>query len=141
MKSQFNLAGVVAVASLVGALGLGPVVAATGTQTERAAPAAKAAPPPAAGTISAHEVPNAKDTLASAKIIDLTGASVGTVDTVNLDPMGKAISFKVDVGGFLGVGAHDVALDANSLKWDPAKKVLITTMNKDQMKALPEIKG
>jgi hypothetical protein len=60
---------------------------------------------------------------------------------VNLDPMGKPISFKVDVGGFLGIGAHDVALDANALKWDPAKKVLITSMSKDQMKALPEVKG
>ena len=138
MKNYLNLAGAVAVISL--ALAAGPVVAATQTKGSDTAPAARVNPPPS-GTISARDVPDAKNTLSSAKIIDLTGASVGSVDTVNLDPMGKPISFKVDVGGFLGIGTKDVALDANSLKWDPAKKVLITSMNKDQMKALPEVKG
>ncbi len=138
MKNHLSIAGVVAIVSLVGALG--PVAAATGTQTDRNAPVATAPAPPS-GTIAARDVPDAKNTLSSVKIVDLTGTSVGSVDTVNLDPMGKPISFKVDVGGFLGIGSKDVALDANSLKWDPAKKVLITTMNKDQMKALPEVKG
>jgi hypothetical protein len=138
MKSHLHLATAFAILSLAAT---GPMLAATATKgSDTAAPAAKAAPP-AAGTISARDVPDAKTTLSSAKIIDLTGASVGSVDTVNLDPMGKPISFKVDVGGFLGIGAHDVALDANALKWDPAKKVLITSMSKDQMKALPEVKG
>jgi len=140
MKNHLSIAGVVAIASIIGVLGVGPVGAATGTQTDRNAPAANAPAPPA-GAMSAREVPDAKNTLSSAKIIDLTGASVGSVDTVNLDPMGKPISFKVDVGGFLGIGAKDVALDANALKWDPAKKVLITSMTKDQLKALPEVKG
>src|SRR5712671_587481 len=140
MKNYLSIAGVVAIASIVGVLGVGPVGAATGTQTDRNAPAANAPAPPA-GAMSARDVPDAKNTLSSAKIIDLTGASVGSVDTVNLDPAGKPISFKVDVGGFLGIGAKDVALDANALKWDPAKRVVITSMTKDQLNALPEVKG
>ncbi|HYM18711.1 MAG TPA: PRC-barrel domain-containing protein [Micropepsaceae bacterium] len=136
---KIQLASAIALVSL--ALAAGPVVAATATKENNPPAAAAKSAPPAAGMISARDVPNAKTTLSSAKIVDLTGANVGSVDTVNLDPAGKPISFKVDVGGFLGVGAHDIALDANSLKWDPAKKVLITSMTKDQMKALPEIKG
>lgn len=135
MKVHLTLA----VASLI-ALGAGPAFSATDTQTREAAPITRAAPPPA-GTINLTEVPDAKNTLSSAKIVDLTGASVGSVDTVNLDAAGKPMSIKVDVGGFLGIGAHDVNLAASSLKWDPAKKVLITSMSKDQMKALPEVKG
>ena len=135
---KINLMSAIAVVSLIAA---GPLMAATATKENNppVSPAAKTAAPTT--PISARDVPDAKNTLSSAEIVDLTGASVGSVDTVNLDPMGKPISFKVDVGGWLGIGAHDVALDANSLKWDPAKKVLITSMSKDQMKALPEIKG
>jgi len=134
---KINLMSAFAALSLIAA---GSAMAATATKENNPpAPAAKSAAPTT--PISARDVPDAKNTLSSAKIVDLTGASVGSVDTVNLDPMGKPISFKVDVGGWLGIGTHDVALDANSLKWDPAKKVLITSMSKDQMKALPEIKG
>ncbi len=99
------------------------------------------APPPTSGTIALSEVPDAKNNLSSVKIVDLKGDSVGSVDDVMFDNMGKPRAVKVDVGGFLGIGGKDVALDANAVKFDPAKKVLVTSLNKDQLKALPEIKG
>ena len=86
-------------------------------------------------------MPDPKKTLVSTKIIDLRGDSIGSVDDVTLDAMGKPTSLKVDVGGFLGIGEKDVALDATALKFDPAKKVLITSMTKAELMALPAIKS
>jgi hypothetical protein len=50
-----------------------------------------------------------------------------------LDKRGKLAALKVDVGSFLGIGGKD--------KFDPDRKVLITSMNKDQIKKLPEYKS
>jgi hypothetical protein len=58
-----------------------------------------------------------------------------------LDKKGKPTSLKVDVGGFLGVGDKDVAMKASAFKFDPDRKVLITSMTKDQIKKLPELKS
>jgi sporulation protein YlmC with PRC-barrel domain len=130
----------IAIASLVGALSTAAMAANT-AMPDAADTTANRVAPPAAGTISAREVPDPKNTLASAKIIDLSGNSVGSVDDVMLDATGKPSSLKVDVGGFLGIGGKDVALDASALKFDPAKKVLITNMTKAQIQALPELKS
>jgi hypothetical protein len=47
----------------------------------------------------------------------------------------------VDVGSFLGVGGKDVAMKASAFKFDSDRKVLITSMTKDQIKKLPEVKS
>ena len=94
-----------------------------------------------AHTISLSAVSDPKDTLSKAKIEDTQGNSVGSVDEVMLDKMGKTTALKVDVGGFLGIGAKDVAMKASAFKFDADRKVLITSMNKNQIKALPEVKS
>src|SRR5579885_520679 len=86
-------------------------------------------------------VSNPKDTLTKAKVEDSSGNSVGTVDDVMLNKAGHPTSLKVDVGSFLGVGGKDVAMKASAFKFDPDRKVLITSMNKDQIKKLPETKS
>ena len=92
-------------------------------------------------TISLNAVSDPKDTLSKAKIEDASGNSVGSVDEIMLDKAGKLIALKVDVGGFLGVGEKDVAMQARTLKFDPDRKVLITNMTKNQIKALPKAKS
>src|SRR5712672_131695 len=134
MKTHTTVVSAVAILSLIGTIGLS-ADAIGATSTGDTAPA-RVAPPPS-GTISLRDVPDPKKTLVSAKIIDLSGNSIGSVDDVTLDAMGKPISLKVDVGGFLGIGEKDVALDATALKFDPAKKVLITSMTKAELMALP----
>lgn len=94
-----------------------------------------------AHTLALTAVSNPKDTLTKAKVEDAGGNSVGTVDEVMLDKKGKPASLKVDVGSFLGVGGKDVAIKASAFKFDPDRKVLITSMNKDQIKKLPEVKS
>jgi len=139
MKTHIGIASAIAIVSIVGAVSLGasPGIAAGAADTS----AGTQIRPPPAGTISLRDVPDPKKTLASTKIIDLRGNSIGSVDDVMLDTMGKPTSLKVDIGGFLGIGEKDVALDATALKFDPAKKVLITSMTKAELMALPEIKS
>ena len=86
-------------------------------------------------------VENPKDTLTKAKVEDNKGDSVGTVDDVMMDKKGHPSSLRVDVGGFLGVGDKDVNMKASAFKFDPDRKVLITSMTKDQIKKLPGVKS
>jgi hypothetical protein len=95
-----------------------PTVVAPPTGTTPAAPAAVVKPPPS-GTVALKDVPDPKNTLVRAKIIDLKGNSIGSVGDIMLDATGKPSSLKVDVGGFLGVGAKVVGLNADVVKWDP----------------------
>ncbi|WP_209425056.1 PRC-barrel domain-containing protein [Pararhodobacter sp. SW119] len=64
---------------------------------------------------------------------------IGTVSHVH--GAGSGMKVIVDVGGFLGIGAKPVALDANQLNFmrDESGTVHATTsMTKDQVKNLPE---
>src|SRR5262249_18550796 len=64
--------------------------------------------------------------------------TVGKIDSVMLDQSGKVQQVVVGVGGFLGVGKKDVAIDWSGLTVaDNGRKV---TMNadKEQLKAMPE---
>lgn len=64
---------------------------------------------------------------------------IGTVSHVH--GAGSGMQVIVDVGGFLGIGAKPVALDANKLNFmrDESGTVHATTsMTKDQVKNLPE---
>ena len=94
-----------------------------------------------AHTMTLAGVANPKDTLTKAKVEDAKGESVGTVDDVMMDKKGKPTALKVDVGSFLGVGGKDVNMKASAFKFDPDRKVLITSMTKDQIKKLPEAKS
>jgi hypothetical protein len=109
--------------------------------TPGAATAPTAVKPPPAGTVALKDVPDPKNTLLRAKIIDLKGNSIGSVGDIMLDASGKPASLKVDVGGFLGVGAKIVGLNADTVKWDPAKKVLVTSMTKEQLNAMPPMRS
>jgi hypothetical protein len=64
--------------------------------------------------------------------------TVGKIDSVILDPSGKVQKVVVGVGGFLGVGKKDVAIDWNQIHVaDNGRKVTMNA-NKDQLKAMPE---
>ncbi len=64
---------------------------------------------------------------------------IGTVSHVH--GMGPTTQVIVDVGGFLGIGAKPVALDANQLNFMRAEDGsvhAVTTWTKDEVKDLPE---
>lgn len=63
--------------------------------------------------------------------------TVGKIDDVIVAP-DKAVSYAiVGVGGFLGVGKHDVAIPVSQFKVE-AKKIMLPGATKDALKALPK---
>ena len=75
-----------------------------------------------------------------AKIRNDNKDTVGTVQDLYLDANGAIKTVVVSVGGFLGVGAKDVAIKWSDLKQsrDGKSLVLMTSLNKDDLKAMPD---
>ena len=82
-------------------------------------------------------IKNPAQALATAQIKNRQDQAIGTVSAVDVAPDGKAEAIHVDVGGFLGLGTHRVAIKAGSFVYLKSRDLLVTTMTKDQIKALP----
>lgn len=79
------------------------------------------------------------DKLIGTDIVSPAGDDVGEVGDLLIDKNGQANNVVVDVGSFLGIGGKSVVLDLKALT--PAKGSdgdLVTNLNKEQLKALPE---
>ena len=74
-------------------------------------------------------------------VIGTDDAKIGDVSDVLFDKDHKVIAFIVGVGGFLGIGAKDVAIDPASFQAVPGKDAndmkLRLSMTKDELKAAP----
>jgi sporulation protein YlmC with PRC-barrel domain len=74
-------------------------------------------------------------------VIGTDDAKIGDVSDVLFDKDNKVIAFIVGVGGFLGIGAKDVAIDPTSFQAVPGKDAtdmkLRLSMTKDELKAAP----
>jgi len=72
-------------------------------------------------------------------VIGADDAKIGDVSDVLFDKDNKVIAFIVGVGGFLGIGAKDVAIDPASFQAVPGKDAtdmkLRLSMTKDELKA------
>ncbi|MGX7875283.1 PRC-barrel domain-containing protein [Mesorhizobium sp. ORM6] len=80
------------------------------------------------------------DDLKGATVYGANDAKVGEIGDVVLTPDKKADAVIVDVGGFLGVGAKEVAVGMDNLKFmtdKDGKKYLYTTFTKEQLEAQP----
>jgi sporulation protein YlmC with PRC-barrel domain len=112
-------------------------------------PAEPANPP---GMKSADEV-KAKDeaqtdghlasSLMGASVYNSTDDDAQTIGSVNdlvMDKDGKIVSVVVGVGGFLGIGSKNVAIDYSQVKWEQGKGNwwIIVPTTTDQLKALPD---
>lgn len=68
------------------------------------------------------------------------GQDIGNVNDLVLDKDSKIVSVIVGVGGFLGIGSKNVAIDYSQVKWEQGKGkwwVIVPTTT-DQLKALPD---
>ena len=68
------------------------------------------------------------------------GETVGNINDLLIDANGRVQAAVVDVGGFLGLGEHTVALDWNQLKITPSNDRVTIGMTKEQLKSVPEYK-
>lgn len=63
---------------------------------------------------------------------------VGEITDVILADDGKAVYYVIGAGGFLGMGAHDVAIPFEKVTQGD-DKLTLTGYTKDQLKALPKV--
>lgn len=101
---------------------------------ETTAPAETMTAPTGASSLSAM---TAED-LIGRDIVDGDGNSVGEVEDLMIAPDKQVTHVLVDVGGFLGIGAKTVALQADQLLLSEGDGGdLVTAMAKEQIEALP----
>ena len=87
-----------------------------------AAHAQSTAPAPAATAATAGEKMDLKGTWRSSKLIGLdvynrADEKLGDINEVLLDAQGKVKAVVIGVGGFLGMGEHDIAVSMDRLKF------------------------
>lgn len=82
--------------------------------------------------------------LTGANVHDMNDATIAEVSDLVLTPEGQATDVVVDVGGFLGIGAKQVAIPMDRVtvaqNADGAVQVYVD-MTKDELKALPEFQS
>ncbi len=66
-----------------------------------------------------------------------SGTDVGEVEYIVLQS-DKSLDAVVGIGGFLGVGEHDVALPLDRFTYDEEQKILQVSMTEEELRQLPE---
>ena len=124
-----------ALTSAVATILAAPVMAQTSSTTGPATTAPRpmtASPSANASQIDAHKL------IGQSIQNEADSKTVGKIDSVMLDSAGKVQKVVVGVGGFLGIGKKDVAIDWSQIHVaDNGRKVSMAA-NKDQLKAMPE---
>ena len=87
-------------------------------------------------SVTLNAIKNPAQALATAQIKNRQGQAIGTVSAVDVAPDGRAEAIHVDVGGFLGLGVHRVAIKAGSFVYLKSRDLLVTTMTKNQIEEL-----
>jgi len=78
--------------------------------------------------------------LIGSQVTNEKNEKIGQIDEIIIDAENKATFAVLDVGGFLGLGAHKIAVPYETLKIDPAgKRIDLPGSTKEALKALPEI--
>jgi sporulation protein YlmC with PRC-barrel domain len=80
---------------------------------------------------------NAKD-LGDMDIYGSDGKKIGEVNKVLADSSNAVKAVTVDVGGFLGMGSHEVVIPIDKLQKGTENKRLQTAMSKDEIQKLDE---
>jgi sporulation protein YlmC with PRC-barrel domain len=65
---------------------------------------------------------------------------IGKIEDMIVSPDGKISAAVIDVGGFLGIGRHRVAIPPDSFTDITAKKLVLPNATKDALKSLPEFR-
>jgi hypothetical protein len=89
-----------------------------------------------AHAVSLSGIHNPARALATAEIKNREGQAVGSVSSVDVGPDGMARAVSVDVGGFLGMGTHRVAIRASSLSYMKSRDLLVTSLSRQEIEAL-----
>jgi sporulation protein YlmC with PRC-barrel domain len=76
--------------------------------------------------------------LVGAAVYNDEGKRIGKIEDMIVSPEGKVSVAVIDVGGFLGIGKHRVAIPVDQFSDIMAKKLVLPKATKETLKALPE---
>ena len=120
--------------------------AATTDQPKQSPPAATAEKSAAKNQVITEQKPDQllASKLKGTNVMGSTDEKIGDVSDILFDKDGKILAYVVGVGGFLGIGAKDVALSPASFQIVPASEresmKLKLAMTKDELKSAAEFK-
>ncbi len=69
-------------------------------------------------------------------VVATDGRKIGEIEEVLIDTQGAPASYVVEVGGFLGLGDHEVAVPIEAFSF--ANGAYVTKMTEEQLTNLPE---
>lgn len=78
------------------------------------------------------------DQLIGANVLNATGDEIGEIEDLIVDSTNQVSKVIVEVGGFLGMGSKNVAVDIAQLKKGTNNEGFVTNMTKEELKTLPE---
>ncbi|MEX2455507.1 MAG: PRC-barrel domain-containing protein [Rhodospirillaceae bacterium] len=78
------------------------------------------------------------DDIIGEDVKNAAGEDIGEVDSVIIDENGEVAAVVVSVGGFLGIGARNVAIDWSQIQMQPEGELVGASLTKEQLKAMPE---
>jgi hypothetical protein len=78
--------------------------------------------------------------LIGADVMHAEHGRIGTLDGILFDQTGQIVGGIVAVGGFLGIGAKDVALSWDEFDVRPGENAVYVDMTQAQLEAAPEFK-
>jgi hypothetical protein len=112
------------------------------TSGAKSSDAAKAAAPSGAVITTQEQSQLTADDLIGTEVRNPQDEKIGKIEDLVLDSDMKVVGVVVSVGGFLGMGKHDVALTRDQVKFSTKgdEQVAMVSMTKDQLKAAPEFK-
>lgn len=115
-----------------------PAAPAPPATTAPAAPPAGGAPAAPAEQTEAISGWSVKDKIMGNSVHNENDEKIGEITDVVLASDGKAAYFIVGAGGFLGMGARDVAIPFDEIT-QTGDKLILQGYTKDQLKALPKV--
>jgi len=78
--------------------------------------------------------------LIGASVFNDENQRIGKIEDMIVSPDGKLSVAVIDVGGFLGIGKHRVAIPVDQFSDIKAKKLVLPNATKDALKLLPEFR-
>lgn len=73
-------------------------------------------------------------------VMAANGDTIGEVDDVLLRRGNRPSHVVVSSGGFMGLGAKNVALDADDLRYSTRQDAIVSRMSRDQVASMPEFR-
>ena len=125
------------------AMGLGMGIAAMGAATAADQPRGQSSSetigtPRPAQTSSSIPGGIPSDEIIGRKVVNQRGETLGKIEELVVQPQKKEVHAVISVGGFLGIGDHDVVVPMKDLSVTPDNVTLISQQTKEDLKTLPK---